>query len=137
MDEKQKHYFSEEGLKERVAKMRQRIAKMKEDEANMTDKEKMAKLKEQKKTQKKFITGLKKEHKSTISKMKKSCQTRTKKYNKDRKKLIDITFDLKQDKKELEACERNIESAIDRSKREVDEHERDLDIIIAKMHRFM
>ena len=121
MDEKQKHYFSEEGRKERVAKMNKRLAEAEAQRANMTDKQKLAELKEQVKDQKEFIKGLKKEHKSTISKMKKSCQTKTKKRNEEMKKL---------NKK----CEEEIEATLRKFQREVDEYTDDLDGIIDEMH---
>jgi predicted nucleic acid-binding Zn-ribbon protein len=122
MDEKQKHYFSEEGRKERVAKMNKRIAEAEAARANMTDKQKLAELKEELKIQKDFIKGLKKEHKSTLSKMKKSCQTKTKKRNEEMKKLS-------------KKCEENIDSTIHKFQREIDEYTDDLDGIIDEMHK--
>ena len=121
MDEKQKHYFSEKGRKERVAKMNKRLAEAEAERANRTDKQKLAELKEELKIQKDYIKGLKKEHKSTISKMKKSCQTETKKRNEEMKKL---------NKK----CEEEIDATIRKFQREVDEHTHDLDGIIDEMH---
>jgi uncharacterized protein (DUF3084 family) len=101
----------------------------------MTDKQKLAELKEQIKNQKDYIKGVKKEYKSTISKMKKSCQKKTKKYNAEMKKLSKKTLDLKLEKEELVECEHNIEYTIGRSKREIDEHIHDLDIMIAETHK--
>jgi dGTP triphosphohydrolase len=95
----------------------------------MNDKQKLARLKKDEKVQKNFIKGLRKEVKATISKLKKSCQSKTKKYNEKMKTLRSKTEKLKEEKKALDLCERNLESETYKFKREISEHVHDLEDI--------
>ena len=54
--------------------------------------------------------------------MKKSCQTKTKKHNKEMEKLKEKTLKLKLEKEELVSCEKLVEVKIKHFERAMDRH---------------
>jgi hypothetical protein len=107
----------------------------------MTNEQRVAKriaeLKESEKKQKDLIKQVKKEHKSTISKLKRSCQTKTKKHNKEMVKLREKTLKLKLEKEDLVGCEDLLNVKIKHSKREIERHENNLYTIQEKIAQLM
>jgi len=94
--------------------------------SNQRNEQRIAELKEKEKKQNDMIKQAKKEHKSTISKLKKSCQTKTKKHNKEMAKLEEKTLKLKLEKGELAECEKNVEVKIKHFERAMDRHTHNL-----------
>ena len=95
--------------------------------SNNRNEQRIAELKESEKNQNDLIKKVKNEHKSTISKMKKSCQTKTKKHNKEMEKLKEKTLKLKLEKEQLVMCEQLVEVKIKHSHRKIDRLGRDLE----------
>jgi hypothetical protein len=86
------------------------------------NKQRIAELKESEKKQKDLIKQVKKENKSTISKLKKTCQTKTKKHNKEMAKLREKTLKLKLEKEELVECEALVKIKIHHFERAIGRH---------------
>ena len=103
--------------------------------SNNRNEERIAELKELEKKQKDLIKQIKKEHKCTISKMKKSCQTKTKKHNEEMAKLREKTLKLKLEKEELVKCEDLVNVKIKHSQQEIERHEDNLYTIQEKISK--
>lgn len=82
-----------------------------------------------------MIKQVKKEHKSTISKLKKSCQTKTKKTQQRDGKTKRKTLKLKLEKEELVGCEDLVNVKIKHSQRKIQRHEDNLYTIQEKISK--
>jgi len=90
--------------------------------SNQRNEQRIAELKESEKRKKDLIKQVKKEHTSTISKLKRSCQTKTKKHNKEMAKLSEKTLKLKLEKEQLVECENLVKIKIHHFERAIERH---------------